>query len=64
MNIDLTTNQIWEKVINLHWIFQMKILYKRLNLIKNDYYIASLDCNLILKKDIKKDKKKINRRTF
>ena len=24
---------------------------------KNDYYIGSLDCNLILKEDIKKDKK-------
>ena len=31
---------------------------------KNDYYMASLDCNLILKEDIKKDKKKINQRTF
>ena len=26
--------------------------------------MASLDCNLILKEDIKKDKKKINQRTF
>ena len=39
----------------------MKNLYKKLNSIKkNDYYITSMDCNLILKEDIKKDKKKIN----
>ena len=37
----------------------MKNFYKRLILIKKDYYIASLDCNLILKEDIKKDKKKL-----
>ena len=38
----------------------MKDLYKKLNLIKKkDYYIASLDCNLILKEEIKKNKKKL-----
>ena len=38
----------------------MKNLYKKLILIKKkDSYIASLDCNLILKEDIKKDKKKL-----
>ena len=38
----------------------MKNLYKKLILIKKkDYYIASLNCNLILKEDIKKDKEKM-----
>ena len=38
----------------------MKNLYKKLILIKKkDYYIASLNCNLILKEDIKKDKEKL-----
>ena len=40
--------------------FQMNNLYKKFILVKKtDYYIASLDCNLILKEDIKKDKKKL-----
>ena len=38
----------------------MKNFYKRLILIKKDYYIASLDCNLILKEDIKKEEKIID----
>ena len=38
----------------------MKNLYKKLILIKKkDYYIASLNYNLILKEDIKKDKEKM-----
>ena len=35
--------------------FVQKICFDK----KTDYYIASLDCNLILKEDIKKDKKKL-----
>ena len=36
---------------------------QKINFNKNfNYYIASLDCNLILKEHIKKDKKKRNRR--
>ena len=38
----------------------MKNLYKKLILIKKkDHYIASLNCNLILKEDIKKDKERM-----
>ena len=36
----------------------MKNLYKKIILIKKNY-IASLNCNLILKEDIKKDKEKM-----
>ena len=39
----------------------MKNLYKKIILIKKKYYyIASLDCNLILKEDIKKEEKIID----
>ena len=39
----------------------MKYLYKEFILVKKtEFYVASLDCNLILKEDVKKDKKKFN----
>ena len=38
----------------------MKNLFKEFILVKKtDYYIASLDCNLILKEETKKDRKKL-----
>ena len=38
----------------LNWRFNAKINFDK----KTDYYISSLNCNLILKDEIKKDKKK------